>query len=106
MRTPLFILGLALLVSVAATAEARRFVCSVPLEEWQPAAVLAEKLGAEGTTVRSIRVNHGCYRVVGWTANGAAYVGVFDPRTLAALPIGQSRDGEEESERRSPRSGP
>lgn len=94
MRIPLIVLAVA--VAFATPAEARRFACSAPLEEWQPAEALAAKLRAEGTSVRSIRVDHGCYRVEGSAAGGASLSAVFDPKSLDPVVWKDDHDGDDD----------
>jgi hypothetical protein len=79
---------LALLTLVAAIAgigtAAADDLCRVPQAEWQPTESLQKKLEAEGWTIKSIKIDAGCYEVYGKDSAGnrmETYSPGFRPRT-------------------------
>lgn len=56
--------------------------CSAPMADWQPREALAEKLRAEGWTIRRIKTDDGCYKVRAIDAEGQRVKAKFDPATL------------------------
>ncbi len=61
--------------------------CAVPMTKWQPREAV-EKLAADhGWTLRRIRIDDGCYEMIGRDAEGRAIEVKLDPATLAIVEI-------------------
>lgn len=59
--------------------------CNVPQAEWQPKEALQQKLEAEGWTIKTVKVDEGCYEVYGLDAAGKKMETYFDPKTFAVV---------------------
>ena len=70
--------------------------CLVPMEAWQPRSAVADLAAARGWQVRRIRIDDGCYQIVGQDAAGRSIEVTLDPATLAVIEIEQDEDGEDE----------
>ncbi len=68
----------------AATASAAD-LCSVPEAEWQPKAALQAKLEAEGWSVKTIKVDDGCYEAYGKDSAGNKQEVYFNPKTFEVV---------------------
>lgn len=80
----LFIHGLAsaaLLVTTGAGAHGN-VSCDVPKAEWRPSVELQRALKSRGWTVRSIKVENGCYEVYGYDEKDARVEAFFNPKTF------------------------
>ncbi len=76
----------ALLFALAgAGAASAKDICSVPEAEWQPKETLQAKLESEGWSVKTIKVDDGCYEAYGKDANGKRQEVYFDPKTFEAV---------------------
>lgn len=72
--------------------------CMVPMTGWQPREAV-EKLAAEqGWVLRRIRIDDGCYEVIGHDAAGRAIEVKIDPATLAVVEMEFEDDHDEEDE--------
>jgi hypothetical protein len=83
------VLALLALLPAGAVADGRGHDddCSVPMADWQPREAL-ERLAAEnGWTVRRIKVDDGCYEIVGTDARGARIEAKVDPATLEIIEV-------------------
>ena len=76
------ILALAILTPIAAQADKH---CSVPMTDWQPREAVAEMAEDLGWTVRRIRIDDGCYEILGTDAKGQKIHIKVDPATLAIV---------------------
>lgn len=75
-------LAVLLLSSGMALAEMR---CAVPMTDWQPRDAVARLADQNGWTVRRIKIDDGCYEVVGSDAKGRRLEVKLHPGTLAVM---------------------
>ena len=61
--------------------------CAAPMSDWQPRAAVADLAAAQGWQVRRIRVDDGCYQILGQDAAGRSIEVTLDPATLAVIEI-------------------
>lgn len=61
--------------------------CAAPMTDWQPRAAVAELAASRGWQVRRIRVDDGCYQILGQDAAGRSIEVTLDPATLAVIEI-------------------
>ena len=66
--------------------------CRVPMTDWQPRSAVADLAAARGWQVRRIRVDDGCYQILGQDAAGRSIEVTLDPATLAVIEIEQEGD--------------
>ena len=66
--------------------------CLVPMTDWQPRSAVADLATARGWQVRRIRVDDGCYQILGQDAAGRSIEVTLDPATLAVIEIEQEGD--------------
>lgn len=71
-----------LVLAVPARAEEE---CSVPMSEWQPRDAVAALAERNGWRVARIRLDDGCYEVIGEDAEGRPIEVKLDPATLKIL---------------------
>ncbi len=71
-----------LLMTGAAQAETR---CTVPMIDWQPRDAVARLAAQNGWTVRRIKIDDGCYELIGTDANGRRVEVKLHPGTLAVV---------------------
>ncbi len=76
--------------------------CLVPMVDWQPRGAVAQFAVAQGWQVRRIRIDDGCYEVLGRDAQGRAIEVKLHPGTLQIVEFevkdddhGQEREGQE-----------
>ncbi len=72
-----------LLIAGMAQADIR---CAVPMTKWQPREAVMQLAQEKGWTVRRIKIDDGCYEIVGTDATGAKLKVKVHPGTLAILP--------------------
>ena len=85
----LIILICSTMIAGAAQADRR---CSVAMTEWQPRAKVAELAAETGWTVRRIRIDDGCYQIIGTDAKGKKIVVKINPATLEIVQSGSEDD--------------
>lgn len=61
--------------------------CSVAMADWQPRERVAEAAAGHGWTVDRIRLDDGCYEVIGTDAAGRPIEAKLDPATLRVLEL-------------------
>ncbi|MBL9059530.1 MAG: PepSY domain-containing protein [Mangrovicoccus sp.] len=61
--------------------------CGAPMTDWQPRAAVADMAASRGWQVRRIRVDDGCYQILGQDAAGRSIEVTLDPATLAVIEI-------------------
>lgn len=66
--------------------------CSVPMTQWQPRAAVSKMAADRGWTVRRIRIDDGCYLLIGTDAKGQKIAVKINPGTLAIVQIGGEDD--------------
>lgn len=59
--------------------------CEVPMADWQPRSAVVRLAAESGWTVRRIRIDDGCYEVIGTDAQGRAIEVKLDPGSLAVV---------------------
>ena len=59
--------------------------CEVPMAQWQPRAAVVQLAAEKGWELRRIRIDDGCYEVIGRDADGRAIEVKLDPATLAVV---------------------
>lgn len=79
-----FLAPLALVAAFAGSAAASD-LCSVPEAEWQTKEALQAKLEAEGWTVKTIKVDDGCYEAYGRDQAGKKQEVYFNPKTFEVV---------------------
>lgn len=90
-----------LLVGAAARADDD---CAVPMAEWQPRAAVEQFAAAQGWRLSRIRLDDGCYEVIGTDAEGRQIEAKLDPARLTIIELeyedhgagGGSHDGDDD----------
>ena len=59
--------------------------CEVPMAQWQPRAAVVRLAAEQGWELRRIKIDDGCYEVIGRDADGRAIEVKLDPATLAVV---------------------
>lgn len=59
--------------------------CEVPMAQWQPRAAVVRLAAEKGWELRRIKIDDGCYEVIGRDADGRTIEVKLDPATLAVL---------------------
>ncbi len=72
--------------------------CAVPMTDWQPREAVVKLAAEQGWVLRRIRIDDGCYEVVGRDAAGRAIEVKLDPATLAVVEMEFEDDDEDEHE--------
>lgn len=73
--------------------------CLVPMADWQPREAVERLAAANGWAVRRIKVDDGCYEIVGTDADGRGIEAKVDPATLAVIEIEHEDDDEDDDHR-------
>ena len=77
--------------------------CVVPMTDWQPREAVMTLAAEQGWVLRRIRIDDGCYEVIGRDAAGRAIEVKLNPATLAVVEMefedGDDEDHEEEHEK-------
>lgn len=61
--------------------------CFVPMADWKPREAVAAMAADLGWTVRRIKIDDGCYEIVGTDAEGRQIEATVNPSTLEILEI-------------------
>jgi hypothetical protein len=61
--------------------------CFVPMTDWQPRKAVSKLASEKGWTVRRIKLDDGCYQIVGQDEQGRAMKATLHPATLRILEI-------------------
>jgi hypothetical protein len=69
--------------------------CFVPMADWKPREAVASMAAGLGWTVRRIKIDDGCYEIIGTDAEGRKIEARVNPATLEVLEI-ESRDHDKE----------
>lgn len=59
--------------------------CAVPMTDWQPREAVVKLAAEQGWDLRRIRIDDGCYEVIGRDAKGRAIEVKLNPATLAVV---------------------
>lgn len=84
-------LSLALIASPALAGDD----CAVPMTDWQPREAVVKLAAEQGWILRRIRIDDGCYEVIGRDARGRAIEVKLDPATLAVVEMEFEDDHDE-----------
>lgn len=68
--------------------------CAVPMTDWQPRSAVAAVAESQGWTIRRIRIDDGCYEVIGTDAQGRAIEAKLNPGTLNILELEFEDEGQ------------
>jgi hypothetical protein len=69
--------------------------CLVPMTEWQPREAVARLAVENGWTVRRIKIDDGCYEIVGTDTAGRRIEVKIHPGTLAVIEMEYEDDDDE-----------
>jgi len=69
--------------------------CAVPMTDWQPREAVRKFAAEQGWDLRRIRIDDGCYEVIGRDAEGRAIEVKLNPATLAVVEM-EFEDGDDE----------
>lgn len=95
MRKTLAILGL-LLAHFPAGAALADEGCSVPMTDWQPREAVVKFAESKGWKMRRIKIDDGCYEVIGRDATGHRLEATLNPATLEVIAIETGEDEEDD----------
>ena len=94
---------LVLILALMATPALADEDCVVPMTDWQPREAVMKLAAEQGWVLRRIRIDDGCYEVIGRDAAGRAIEVKVNPATLAVVEMefedGDDEDHEEEHEK-------
>ncbi|MBU9698671.1 PepSY domain-containing protein [Rhodobacteraceae bacterium HSP-20] len=68
--------------------------CAVPMADWQPRAAVERFAAAQGWHVTRIRLDDGCYEVIGTDATGRHIEAKLDPSRLTVIELEYEDHGE------------
>ena len=63
--------------------------CEAPVSQWQSREALRQMAATRGWQVERIKIDDGCYEVLGMDADGRAFKAKVDPQTLEVVKIKQ-----------------
>ena len=69
--------------------------CAVPMTDWQPREAVVKLAEENGWELRRIRIDDGCYEVIGRDAEGRSIEVKLDPATLAVIEMEFEDDHDE-----------
>ncbi|AZL58182.1 PepSY domain-containing protein [Tabrizicola piscis] len=72
--------------------------CAVPMTDWQPREAVMRLAAENGWNLRRIRIDDGCYEVIGRDAEGRSIEVKLDPATLAVIEMEFEEVHEDEDE--------
>ncbi|MEX0407885.1 PepSY domain-containing protein [Aquibium sp. LZ166] len=74
--------------------------CFVPMVDWKPREAVATMAAGLGWTVRRIKIDDGCYEIIGTDAEGRRVEATVNPATLEILEIERhGNEGDRERKR-------
>ena len=79
--------------------------CFVPMADWQPREAVAQLAADRGWTVRRIKIDDGCYEIIGRDAQGRMIEVKVHPGTLEVVEIEYEDEDEEREGDDKPRQG-
>jgi hypothetical protein len=66
--------------------------CFVPMADWKPREAVAAMAAERGWAVRRIKIDDGCYEIIGTDAEGRKVEATVNPSTLEILEIEHEDD--------------
>jgi hypothetical protein len=69
--------------------------CAVPMTDWQPREAVVKLAAENGWELRRIRIDDGCYELIGRDAEGRSIEVKLDPATLAVIEMEFEDDHED-----------
>lgn len=69
--------------------------CAVPMTDWQPREAVVTLAAEQGWVLRRVRIDDGCYEVIGRDADGRSIEVKLDPATLAVIEMEFEDDHDE-----------
>ncbi len=69
--------------------------CWVPLAEWQSRSAAEEMARQSGWDVRRIKIDHGCYEIIGYDQQGRPVEVIINPATFELIRIEYEDDSRE-----------
>jgi len=87
-----YLTGAALLIAGTAYADTR---CAVPMTDWQPRGAVVRLADQNGWNVRRIKIDDGCYEIIGTDARGRQIEVKIHPGTLAVVKLEYHGDEDE-----------
>ena len=66
--------------------------CFVPMADWQPREAVARLAAEKGWKVRRIKIDDGCYEIIGRDAKGHRIEVTIQPATLEVMAIEYADD--------------
>ncbi|KGM39783.1 hypothetical protein JY96_06390 [Aquabacterium sp. NJ1] len=64
--------------------------CDAPVSRWQSREALARWASAQGWQIKRLKIDDGCYEVLGTDAQGRRFKAKIDPETLKVLKMKQA----------------
>ena len=86
------------LAAFSLSAQSSEQDCVVPMQNWQPKSKVREMAQSQGWTVKRIKIDDGCYEVIGKDASGQSIEVRIDPATLSVLEIETTNHLKQEDE--------
>ncbi|MFN3846634.1 MAG: PepSY domain-containing protein [Paracoccaceae bacterium] len=77
--------------------------CYVPMTKWLPRAAVADMAAENGWTVRRIKIDDGCYEIIGRDAEGRSIEVKVHPATLAIVEFEIEHDDDHDKARKNKR---
>lgn len=69
--------------------------CFAPMTDWQPREAVTRLAAEKGWTVRRIKVDDGCYEIIGRDAEGRSIEATVHPATLQVLDVEYKDDNDD-----------
>ena len=95
----------AVLITIGAAFARGRDDCNVPMADWQPREKVAAVAAELGWIVRRIKIDDGCYKVIGFDKDGHKVEAHVHPASLKVLRI-EYEDDEHEGDHYRAEGGP
>ncbi|WP_373504710.1 PepSY domain-containing protein [Aestuariivirga sp.] len=70
--------------------------CSVPMDDWQPREAVARLAAENGWKVRRIKIDDGCYEIIGRDSQGRRIEVTVHPATLEVMAIEYEDDDDDD----------
>ena len=96
-------LALTILASLAALPAGSAWAdddCFVPMVDWKPREAVAAMAAELGWTVRRIKIDDGCYEIVGTDTEGRQVEATVNPATLEVIKIEPDDRGRDDGDHR------